>query len=220
MNYRDLLKQYVSTGKELNEYQFKSIKNNSQLISSYFTARSKLLNLRVYTYDRMADYEIEFLSENLKYLKKFNVKTILINLKKTPAYSDETYNISKYLIESEMLDLNKDGMFLLYYYIGVSRVLDKIWIFIIDKVGNDINYDTLFYVAKETKNNDYMIKKVISKLDEYNISLYSNVLLSYSDDIDSVADLMLKKINKDYIKDHVIKIINKEKEKRKNEGNN
>jgi hypothetical protein len=72
MTYYDLLKQYVSTGLALTEYQFDKIKNDGQFLNYYFYNRNKDID-----YNRPTEYEVAFVDKNPKYFNKFDLNNLL-----------------------------------------------------------------------------------------------------------------------------------------------
>jgi hypothetical protein len=84
MTYKDLLKQYVSTGQVLDKNQFDKIKSNLDLINTYFHVRNRVIE----KYDYFYRHEVQFLEENPKFLNKLSQKSLITTLEyaKDPDY--------------------------------------------------------------------------------------------------------------------------------------
>jgi hypothetical protein len=191
MNYYDLLKQYVSTGKRLSEYQFDIIKNNSQLLNSYFYNRNKTLD---YSLEK---YEVEFVENNPKYFSRFDQNNLIYFME----YSSNPDEIAKMIIKAKGDKLDSDDIESLMKYSPIPYEMAKMIIKAKedkeDKLdSNDIrhllsySYKALFTLSI-SQNPDELSKMIINakgdKLDSYDI----RHLLSYSPNPDELAKMII-----------------------------
>jgi len=158
MTYYDLLKQYVSTGLPLNERQFDKIKNDGQLLNSYFYSRNKVID-----YNSPTEYEVAFIDKNPKYFKKFDKDNLIYFME----YSSKPDELAKLIINAkgDMLD-SKD----IYFLLGSVQNPDEIAKLIIKAKGDKLNSRDIEYLMKYSKNPDELAKLI--GMDKVNKALY------------------------------------------------
>jgi len=136
MKYSDLLKQYVSVKVPLPKYQFDRIKNNNQLLSTYFHNRNRYI---IYNRGNYTDFEFDVLKD---YPKLFSITYL------------------KWLSDERLLDLyndsnNKNVFF--EYITKYSSIFTNYIDYFILQLNQVENKDTFieYYLKKENYDIDY-----------------------------------------------------------------
>jgi len=178
MTYYDLLKQYVSTGSALSEYQFDRIKKDAQLLNSYFYSRNRELK-----WDNLEVYEVEFIDNNPKYFNKFDVN----NLHRFLVFSRNSDAIADKIIKLGGDALNYYAILsLLDYSSNKDLIIDEI----IKAKGEKLDPDSVDEIIEKYSNKDYIINRLINLQGESLTHINIHFMVSNS----SNKDITIKKI--------------------------
>ena len=187
MTYYDLLKQYVSTGSALSEYQFDRIKKDGQLLNSYFYSRNKVIE---YDYFDLKKYELKFIDRNLKYLSKLD------NIKRDAMIALLEMSIHKSLLIDEFINIKGNTLKpwqieILSFYSNDNSIRFKI----VDIKGNELTYLDIRTLLLEPYPYTYMeplIDKIIklkgNTLDKDSIKLF----IVFSSDKEKTKNLLIQ----------------------------
>lgn len=177
MTNKDLLKQYVSSGNQLNEYQLNKLNDN--LLKTYFNIR---LRDKLEGYELIKLYDLDKILSN-KYINNIDDEEIIVLL----AYSTEPNKLFDILGKRNKDFINKLTVINFKYLIEKSNYPGKIF-YLLGNEGksliNQLEYndilDILYFSYNKNDENLDEILKILSNNNTFNNKLHN--ILSWAND--------------------------------------
>ena len=190
VTYKDLIQQYITTGKPITRYQLYKISSSNSLLKSYFGTRKKAIKIEF-----LEQYELIFLIEKKgKILKEFLIDLDDYNIFKLLMVSRMSNEIIDIIGEEKAIDVLRNQ--------DIERILRNI-----NRPGNDrlikllINIghfpkkygevEDLLYKSEDKENIiKYLLMYYINNdIDNYNVL---NAIIDASEEKDEAAEFFIK----------------------------